>query len=162
MVAFPDESFPRINDRVPAAGYRPGLALRRAVLMCLGVAFLMSAMGLWMIPGTAGDPAMQMIKLLISGVAVIAGLACLACMNGGRGDPEIQIDQARGQLRLIERDAKGAPRVAAFHDLASLRDVALDNGFLSVRDARGRELVSLRVTDRRVHEELCRIFDLKV
>jgi len=161
MVAFPDDPFSRINDHVPALGYKPGSALRHAVLMCLGAAFLMAAMGLWMMPGAAGDPAMQLIRLMISGVAVVAGLACLASMDPARNDPEIQIDPARGQLRLIDRDAKGAPRVAAFHELDTLQDAVLENGFFSVRDARGRELVSMRVTDRRVHETLCRIFDLK-
>lgn len=161
MVSFPDDTAPRINDRMPVKGYKPGQALRRAVRMCLGVAFLMSAMGLWLMPGASGDPAMQMIKLLISAVAVLVGLVCVASVDPSDVDPEIQIDHARGELRLIERDEKGMPRIAASHDLDSLQDATMDNGFFSVLDARGRALVSMRVTDQRVHEQLCRIFDLK-
>ena|SRR6056297_421276 len=161
MVAFPDQYRAKIQDGVPASGYKPGFALRRAVLMCLGAAFLMSAMGLWMMPGEPGDYAMQLIKLLISAVAVVAGLTCLSCLGSDRADPEIHVDRARGELRVIERDARGVARVAASHQLDSLQEATLDNGFFSVRDAGGKELVSVRVTDRRLHDQLCRVFDLR-
>lgn len=161
MVAFPDQYRSKIQDGVPENGYKPGSALRRAVLMCLGAAFLMSAMGLWIMPGEPGDHAMKVIKLLISAVAVIAGLTCLSCLGSDRADPEIHIDRARGELRVIERDARGTLQVAASHQLDSLQEATLDNGFFSVRDAGGRELVSVRVTDRRLHDQLCRVFDLR-
>jgi hypothetical protein len=161
MVAFPDEYGAKIQDGVPATGYRPGDALRRAVLMCLGAAFLMSAIGLWMMPAEPGDHAIRLIKLLVSVVAVGGGLTCLACLGNDRADPELHVDHARSELRIIQRDDRGIPRVVAHHPLDSLRAATLDDGFFSVQDAGGKELISVRVTDRRVRDQLCRVFDLR-
>ncbi|RKT34589.1 hypothetical protein BXY70_0607 [Roseovarius halotolerans] len=161
MVSLPD--YEKETGQAQLAGdAAPGTAspLYRAVLMCLGAALLMAAIGLWMVPAGAGDEPMLIVKLLISAVMLAVGLMLLSGLNEPAPSPEIQIDRDRGELRLIERGADGTARLAASHELEALSEVSLFNGVLSARDARGCELLSLPVTDARTRAALRAALDI--
>lgn len=129
-------------------------SLRRGVKMGFGAAFLMASVGLWAFQAGAGDGAMQLIKLLISGVLLIVGLFFVSGLDE-RGDvPEIHIDPIKRQLRIVNVDSEGMARICATHAFDDLAEIALRDGLLTARDHEGCELFAIPVDDPSVVEAL--------
>jgi len=161
MVSLPDyQRDVKRGIAAPDEAKRPDTPVHRALFMCLGAALMMAAVGIWMVPSGPGDESMLIVKLLISAVMLVVGLMLMSGLNEAAPAPEIQIDRARGELRLIEYAPGGAPRLAASHELAALKDVSLFNGVFSARDARGCELISVPVTDARTRTALREALDI--
>ncbi|MCZ0810686.1 hypothetical protein N5A93_00430 [Roseovarius sp. EGI FJ00037] len=161
MVSLPDyERDLKRGIAAPDEAKRRGARVHRALFMCLGAALMMAAVGIWMVPAGPGDESMLIVKLLISAVMLVVGLMLMSGLNEAAPAPEIQIDRAGGELRLMEYGPDGAPRLAARHELSALREVSLFNGVFSAKDARGCELISLPVTDSRTRAALRAALDI--
>jgi hypothetical protein len=105
-----------IRERDPATDRR---ALRDWVLLFLGATLLAAALGQWLFPGAIVSQELLSIKLALT--ATMAGLG-LACFHGvaRRTSVEVQVDTVKRELRVAERDRRGAERVI---DRVPMRDI---------------------------------------
>lgn len=152
MVALPDfesgfSASPRSADALSAwPVQRVGLA--RLGLRLAGAGLVAAAVGLWVLPSHAADPAMMLVKLLVSITLFCAGSLGLLATRGWPARQEVQIDHAARELRVLTRGANGTRQVAA-HRLDDLLELSLRDGLLSARDRSGRLVVSLDVAEGR-------------
>lgn len=148
MVALPDTHMPEAQIK---SASKPVLIeetssappLKRALMAGLGVASLMAALGVWIVPVDAGDTAMQLVKLVFSVSMLGLGMLFISALDNRNAEPEIHLDPKAGQLRIVEYDAKGIARVAGDYALKDLSDVSLRDCHLTARDADGNKIISV-------------------
>jgi len=114
-----------------------------------GVALVAAGFGIWIMPTGAGDPAMMLIKLVVSLTLFWAGMLCLAVFRGDRRSPEVEIDSHARQLRVIHPQPGARPPRTSLHDFDDLEEISLRDRMLTARDRQGRRIVSLHLHDAR-------------
>lgn len=82
-----------------------GRMLMRGVQGVVGVALLLTAIGLWVAPGTTWSQDLMMIKLLVSVVGGLIGLAMLQAFIRPKA-PKVEIDTIRHEVRLVRTRGK--------------------------------------------------------
>jgi hypothetical protein len=82
-----------------------GRMMIRGSLSVLGAALIMSAVGLWIMPGSEFSSDVMLMKLCLSVGAVFLGIALT---QGARTPktPEVEIDTIRREIRLVRRTGK--------------------------------------------------------
>lgn len=164
MTALPDTIMPdRALPVVPQIKLpepqemRLGLGLGGFSRRFLGAVSLMAAAGVWLLPVVPGDTGLQLIKLLFS-VAFAAGGTAGLMATPRRAGPEIRIDPHLRRISLIDHDAKGHVRSEITHDFDALGEVVMRDSWLTARDAGGRQLISLPITDARAEASMREMF----
>lgn len=114
-----------------------------------GVALVVSAFGVWIVPTGAGDPAMMLIKLVFSLALFWAGMLCLSVFATETGLPEVEIDSRSRKLRVIHPEPGGRTARVTVHDFDDLVELSLRDRMLTARDRQGRQIVSLELHDTR-------------
>lgn len=150
MVALPDTHMPDAPIKHASApklidetrGTNP---VKRALLAGLGVATLLAALGVWVVPVDAGDTAMQLVKLVFSISMLVMGMLFVSALDNHQPEPEIHLDPAARKLRIVEVDKRGVARVAGDYSLDDLSDITLRDQHLTARDANGEQIVSVPV-----------------
>ena len=150
MVALPDTHMPKSPVKrasAPALIEETSSAppVKRALLAGLGVASLMAALGVWIIPVDQGDTAMQLVKLVFSVSMLVLGMLFISALDSRYAEPEIHLDPKARQLRIIEIDKKGNAHIAGDFHLDDLSDITLKDCHLTARDANGDKIVSVPV-----------------
>lgn len=113
-----------------------------------GVVLTAAALALWMSPAAVSAPGDLMMRALVS--ATLLALAGL-CARAARPDPagpQVEVDTAARRLRVIRLAGDGRARLVTLHPFDSLSDLALRDGLLIARDARGAQIVALPMPDR--------------
>ncbi len=79
--------------------------LLRGLQGVIGVALLLTALGLWLAPGASWAQDVMLMKL---GASAIAGMAGLACLQGfvRPTPPKVEIDTIRHEIRLVRTRGK--------------------------------------------------------
>jgi len=90
-----------------------------------GMAFLVAAVGLWLIPGGSADQGVMMMKLGLS--MVLGGIGSLLVWYAGRGvRTEIQVDTKIGEIREIVRNSAGRTSLVGRYRFDVIGGVFLD------------------------------------
>jgi len=148
MVALPDFEpaffVPPRPENAPFEWSVQAGGLARIGLRLAGAGLAAASFGLWMLPAHAADPAMMLVRLVFSIGLFAAGTVCLLAARRAALSPEVRIDHATRELRVLSRGPGGTRQVAA-HRLDDLHELALRDGLLSARNASGRLVVSLDV-----------------
>ncbi|WP_306151103.1 hypothetical protein [Roseovarius sp. MMSF_3281] len=156
MVAFPDNSETFIQNRLQHDGKPLGCALKRAMKMGFGTAFLLAALGMWGMP--AADAEMQLIKLCASLVMLGIGLMLVSALDAPDDLPEVHIDSMNRQLRVVSMDACGHMHLRGVYDLDKLSRVSLEGHALTALDDAGQKIVSIPLTDPEAEQALRDLF----
>ncbi len=140
MVALPDTP-----DRMPKVETRPQSSLCPVIagsMRFLGAVMILSAVGIWLVPVTAGDGLMVLMKLLVS---VFFGCVGSVIIQWGRDSQfdEIHMDVEARELRHLTRFCDGIPRLRASYAFDDLADIRLTDGQLTVLGRNGNVLVQL-------------------
>lgn len=148
MVALPDTHMPEAqiksaSNPVLIEETSSAPPVKRALMACVGVASLMAALGVWMVPVDSGDTAMQLVKLVFSVSMLGLGMLFISALDNRHAEPEIHLDPKTGQLRIVEYDAKGKAQVTGDYKLGDLSDVSLKDCHLTARDSQGNQIVSV-------------------
>lgn len=130
--------------------------LRFALFRCTALAATLAAVGLWLVPVDQGDPLMQLFKLFLSASLLFGAGTLLSSLRAPEG-PTVEIDPRRRTLTIIEHDARGRVRMQAEHAIDTLSEIVLRDRLLSARDAQGRSLITLPVSDAATHAALARV-----
>ena len=150
MVALPDTHMP--ETPIKSTG-KPALIeetssaapVKRILMAGLGVASLMAALGVWIVPVDEGDTAMQLVKLVFSVSMLVLGMLFVSALDTRHPEPEIHLDPKARQLRIVEIDNKGTAHVAGDYNLDELSDITLKDCHLTARDENGDQIVSVPV-----------------
>lgn len=150
MVALPDTHMPdapikRVTAPRPIEETSVASPLKRALLAGFGVASLLAALGVWIVPVDEGDTAMQLVKLVFSVSMLVLGMLFVSALDNRHAEPEIHLDPKTRRLRIVEIDNKGTAHIAGDYNLDDLSDITLRDCHLSARDAKGEEIVSVPV-----------------
>lgn len=123
-----------------------GRMILRGLQRLCGVALVLAAMGLWIAPGASWDSEIVLFKLVLSVMAGLAGGGLIGASVRPPA-PEVEIDVARREVRLVRR-AQGAPRVVlqccAFDALSR---VERSGPVLKLWDRGGRFLAEVNLSD---------------
>lgn len=150
MVALPDthmpdapikrSTTPKVIEETSSAS-----PVKRALLAGFGVATLLAALGVWIVPVDEGDTAMQLVKLVFSVSMLVLGMLFVSALDSRHAEPEIHLDPKARRLRIVKIDDRGRGHVAGDFSLDELSDITLKDRHLTARDARGEEVVSVPV-----------------
>lgn len=101
------------------------VVVAQTLTWCVGVCFLLAALGLWVMPAPMSSGADFAMKLALS--SVLGGVAALFLWYASRGsNVEIQIDTALSEVREVVRNRAGRPTHAARHAFAEFGAACLD------------------------------------
>lgn len=129
------------------AGRQSASGVNRGGRIFFGSVLVISALGLWAVPVADGDAAMRLIKLLVSMVLAGVGVMFFLSLDRGRDLPEIQLDTAKRELRIIKHDSTGTAYVDAVHSFDALSEVSIQDRLLTARDDRGNLVASVPLRD---------------
>lgn len=159
MTALPDTFMPdgpiRKQQQTPSYYHEEPRenTLLEIVLRAVGVACMAAAGGMWLIPVVPGDALMQLAKLMLSACMALGGVMIFSGLRRNDG-PEVRIDTRARRIMVIERDARGHVRSEISHDIEALSEIVLRDNLLTARDAMGRPMIALPVTDPAVENAL--------
>jgi hypothetical protein len=81
-------------------------------LTFVGIAFLLSAFGQWLLPGSMYTGDALMLKFVLTCIlGLLGGLALSVSARGFR--PEVQIDRTRQEIRFVSRNPRGRGEILA-------------------------------------------------
>ena len=121
--------------------------VNRAGRIFFGSALIISALGLWLVPGEPGDAAMQLIKLLVSVVLLALGAMFIFSLRQAAQLPEVQVDLKMRELRVLKHDKAQRQYVEARHGFDTLSEVILQDRLLIARDKAGHTVASVPLPD---------------
>jgi len=119
--------------------------LIRAAQTLGGVTLILSALGLWILPGASWDADLALIKL---GLSLFLGFVGIAIMQLGRARPmvQVEIDTTRREVRLV-RVAGRAKELVDRTRMADLGRVETKAGVVSLFDAHGDLIADVALSD---------------
>ena len=119
--------------------------LKRALLAGFGVATLLSALGVWIVPVDEGDTAMQLVKLVFSISMLVLGMLFISALDNRQLEPEVHLDTNTRQMRIVQIDGRGNAHVEGDFNLDDLSEITLRDRQLTARNLRGEEILSIPV-----------------
>ena len=90
----------------------------------LGIAFLISAFGQWILPGTLYTGDALMVKFVLTCILGMLGGLCLS-MSARGFRPEVQVDRSRHEIRFVSRNPRGRGQVLATVDLDQIIGIGI-------------------------------------
>lgn len=115
---------------------------RTVLLRGLGVAVLLSATGLWLFPGSAADPELNLLKVGVSVVFFVLGLILLT-VRDAHNHPEACFDPVRRELRILKMDAHGQPKTVLRRSYDTIGGARLTDGAVQLYENDGSLLVEV-------------------
>lgn len=106
-----------------------------------GSVLLITALGLWAVPGSDWNKVAQLAKLFMTATAVIAGVALI--LPSRRRFPEVQLDPRAERLEVVERSDLGRIMRRETYTYDELSEVDVRDGVFIARDHQGRSVVEL-------------------
>jgi hypothetical protein len=110
-----------------------------------GTALILAALGLWLQPGASWEADLALIKL---GLSLVMGLAGVAVMQLGRARPmvQVEIDTTRREVRLVRAQGRARELVSRTR-MSDLGHVEMLGGVVRLFDARGALIADVALTD---------------
>jgi len=158
MTALPDTVMPEGPLQYQDVGLSENendidLGFKYVALRCLGVSALTASLGIWLLPVTPGDAAIQLVKLFLS-IALLIGSGVVFSALRAVAGPEIQIDPNTRRLTILERGVDGKVKVEIAHEIDALEEIILQDHLLTARDSHGRPLLAIPISDPEVERAI--------
>jgi hypothetical protein len=118
----------------------------RAAFRLAGSSLLLSAPGLWLLPGSNMAPELMLFKLGSSVFFLFAGLALLI-RNRAYSQPEVYFDPIRRELRVLQKSQNGRPQTVLRRGYDSLGGARITRKNIELWDVDGTILLSLPLYD---------------
>lgn len=122
--------------------------VRDALLVFLGAILVAVGLGQWLMPGALFNADLIAIKLAITAAMLGVGIGCFHVV-GRDGMVEVQVDTVRRELRVTERDRRGAERLIQRVPMREIDSAYVKRG--SRPSAGGHLLLRLAETDAPLH-----------
>lgn len=124
----------------------------RATQAFIGAVLMLAAVGLWAMPGADWSGDLLLIKLVLSLMMVLGGIAMLHTPKASTS-PEVEIDTIRREVRVIRRNS-GGDHVLSAHKFAELDRAELQGAHMVLWAEGGVMLAEVAMSDPNVRRSL--------
>ncbi|NIZ13294.1 hypothetical protein HCZ87_07825 [Phaeobacter sp. HF9A] len=133
---------------------RPGKSLASMLLRLLGGCMVLSAAGIWLVPGAGEDPELALLRIGVSVAFVFLGLVLLLSRES-RVETEIKFDARRAELRIERILPNGCSRLLLRRGYASLGAAKVTGRSVILLEHDGRVLIELPLEGRTQRRMVC-------
>ncbi len=133
--------------------FAPNWPVRVVLFRVSGTALILSAAGLWLMPGSFDDSELLLLKLGISIFFFFCGLALLM-RNHEDTQPDACFDPIRHEVRVLQKNDRGQPQTLLRRRYDSLGCVEFRNNSVELFDVDGSLLMRLVIDDPEVRQSL--------
>ena len=145
---------PDYRDAVPLLiAFAPNWPVLALLLRIVGTALILSSALMWVLPGSHFDADLMLIKLGLSLVFLLCGLA-LVMIHHIDNRPDAYFDPVRNEVRVLRRDKRGRPQSVLRRGYDSLGSARFRDRLVEIFDVDGSLLMRLPVEDRDVRNAL--------
>jgi hypothetical protein len=122
--------------------FEPNWPLRVVLFRICGTAMILSASGMWLLPGEDLGSEVMLFKLGISVFFLFCGLALLM-RNHADNQPDAYFDPIRNEVRVLQKNDRGRPQTILRRSYDSLGSVDFSRDSVSIYDVDGSRLMRL-------------------
>lgn len=145
---------PSIDDAMPLVlSFAPNWPVRILMFRIIGTAMVLSASGMWLMPGAQTAPDLILIKLGISVFFFLCGLALLM-RNHQDNQPDAYFDAIRGEVRVLQKNNRGRPQTILRRSYDSLGSARFVDDTFEMYDVDGSMLMRLPIENADVRDAL--------
>lgn len=134
-------------------GFEGRRAVLRIVFRVVGTALVLTAPMLWVLPGSAVQADIMLMKLGVSLFFFLCGLALLM-RNHVDALPEAYFDPIRRELRVLQKNDRGRPQTVMRRSYDSLGGARITTRAIELWDVDGSVLMRLPVDSPDVRQAL--------
>lgn len=142
-----DEAMPLILT------FAPNWPLRTIIFRVVGTALVLSASGMWLMPGSQNESDVVLIKLGVSIFFFLCGLALLM-RNHADNQPDAYFDPIRGELRVLQKNNRGRPQTVLRRRYETLGSARFSDKMVEMYDVDGSLLMRLPIENAEVRHAL--------
>ena len=145
---------PSFEDAVPLIlTFAPNWPIRTVLFRVIGTALVLSASGMWLMPGSQFGADVILIKLGVSIFFFLCGLALLM-RNHADNQPDAYFDPIRGELRVLQKNNRGRPQTVLRRRYDSLGSARFSDKTVEMYDVDGSLLMRLPIDNVEVRHAL--------
>ena len=145
---------PSIDETVPLIlSFAPNWPLRTLLFRIIGTALVLSASGMWLMPGSQYGPDVVLIKLGVSVFFFLCGLVLLM-RNHSDNQPDAYFDPIRNEVRVLQRNDRGRPQTVLRRSYDTLGSARFTENTLEMYDVDGSILMRLPIDNAEVRDAL--------
>ena len=133
--------------------FAPNWPIRILVFRIIGAAMVLSASGMWLMPGSSTNPDLVLIKLGMSVFFFLCGLALLM-RNHQDTQPDAYFDAIRGEVRVLQKDNRGRPEMVLRRSYDSLGSASFNGETFEMFDKDGTMLMRLPIENAETRDAL--------
>lgn len=138
-----DTGASRFEDHPPVMlSFEPNWPARVVIFRIMGTALILSASGMWLMPGADLGPDVMLFKLGISIFFLFCGLALLM-RNHADNQPDAYFDPIRHEVRVLQKNDRGRPQTILRRRYDSLGSVDFSKDSVTLYDVDGTRLMRL-------------------
>jgi hypothetical protein len=127
-------------------GYAPNWPIHILLFRVTGAAMVLSASGMWLMPGAASAPDLVLIKLGMSVFFFFCGLALLM-RNHQDNRPDAYFDPIRNEVRVLQKNNRGVPEMVLTRSYDSVGSACFNGDMFEMFDPDGTMLMRLPIED---------------
>ncbi len=142
-----DEALPLILK------FAPNWPARTLMFRIIGTALVLSASGMWLMPGSQYAPDVVLIKLGASLFFFLCGLALLM-RNHEDNQPDAYFDPIRSEVRVLQKNNRGRPQTVLRRSYDTLGSARFTNNSVEMFDMDGSMLMRLPIENAEIREAL--------
>lgn len=145
---------PTFNDAMPLIlSFAPNWPIRTVLFQIAGTALVLSASGMWLLPGSQYEAEVILFKLGVSLFFFLCGLALLM-RNHVDNQPDAYFDPIRGELRVLQKNNRGRPQTVLRRAYDTLGSVRFNDKTIEVYDLDGTLLMRLPIESAEIRHAL--------
>lgn len=145
---------PSFEEAVPLIlNFAPNWPVRMVMFRIIGTALVLSASGMWLMPGSQYGSDVILIKLGVSLFFFLCGLALLM-RNHQDNQPDAYFDPIRSEVRVLQKNNRGRPQTVLRRSYDTLGSVRFTENMVELFDLDGSMLMRLPVEDANVRSAL--------
>ena len=145
---------PNYREAVPLMiAFAPNWPIVALLSRIAGTALVIGAGAMWLMPGSQMAADLMLIKLGLSVIFLLIGLAMLM-IHHVDNRPDAYFDPVRNEVRVLRRDKRGRPQSVLRRGYDSLGSARFRDRMVEIFDVDGSLLMRLPVEDRDVRNAL--------
>lgn len=127
-------------------GFEGSRVALRAMFRLVGASFILSAPGLWLLPGVDDDTSLMLYKLGASLFFLFCGMA-LILRNKTYAQPEVFFDPVKREMRILQPGEGGRPRTVLRRSYDTLGAARITRNHVEIWDVDGSVLINVPLHD---------------
>jgi len=133
--------------------FSPNWPLRTLIFRIIGTALVLSAAGMWLMPGSQNGPDVVLIKLGVSLFFFLCGLVLLM-RNHQDTRPDAYFDPIRNEVRVLQKNSRGRPQTVLRRSYDTLGSARFTADTLEISDVDGSVMMRLPIESAEVRNAL--------